>query len=132
MNLSQYHDDMIQLLESKATSNFIIIFFAKILKFDELSYSDVLYLLDNYLAYCYDCTSSEKDKRKYSNIDTIVHDSIVKYHYINSYIDSIQADIEHIQEYIKELHISDSLYNKLDKLDDMLCDVIHEFNETSL
>ena len=131
MKMSQYHDDMIKLLESSATSKFVISYFADILKFNELNYSDVLYLLDNYLAYCYDATSNTKKERKYSNIDSIVHDTIYKYHYITSYIDSIQADIEHVQEYIYELHLS-TLYNKFDTLDDMLCDVMHELNETSL
>lgn len=132
MKLSQYHDDMIKLLESSATSKFVISYFADILKFKELSYSDVLYMIDNYLKYCYDCTSNEKDKREYSNLDTIVRDTIVKYHYINSYIDSVQADIEHIQDYILDLNISDTLYKKFDKIDEMLCDISRELEETSL
>lgn len=128
--MSTYHDILVNLLESNLTSKMLISYFADILKFKELSYCDVLYMIDNFLAYSYDCIHNEK--RKYSNLDTIVRDTILKYHYINSYIDSIQADIEHIQEYISDLNISDSLYNKFDKLDDMLCDVIHELNETSL
>lgn len=132
MSMSQYHDDMIQLLESSATSKFITSYFADILKFKDLNYSDTLYLIDNYLMYCYDCTSSKKDKRKYSNLDNIVRDTISKYHSINLCIESIQADIQHVQEYIEDLHLSDTLYNKFDILNDTLNDISHELDETSL
>lgn len=131
IDFTKYHDDIQSMLDKQSMSKFIISYFSDVLQL-ELTYDDVLYLIDNYLEYCYDVTSNTKQERKYSNLDDIVRDSVSKFHQLNTKLDIIDRAIESLED-DSLIDVDSVFYARVQKLHEQLYNSVYaEFNHLKL